>query len=154
MEKDWKAELAGYFDELRILEKCQVDARENFDQFCEFIAEPAFELLTREFHEYGIKAKFWKTKGRKVTFQVDFPRSGVDNFHYIIELPKNSLEMRPRLQIQGRRNRRSRLVDHTFAFLPEIQAPELLRLEKEVLIRDIIRHYRDFNFEGLANFEP
>jgi len=153
MEKDWKAELADYFDELRILEKCQVDARGNFDQFCEFIAEPAFELLTQELHEYGIKAKFWKTKGRRVTFQIDFSHSGVDHFHYIIELPKNSLEMQPQLQIRGRRSRKSRLVDMAFPFMPGISAKKLLGLDKEALIRDIISHYRDFNFEGLTS-EP
>jgi len=153
MERDWKAELADYFDEHRILEKCLVETRDNFDQFCEFIAEPAFELLTREFQEYGIKTKFWKTKGRRVTFKIDFAHSGVDHFYYIIELPKNALEMQPRLRVRGRKSRRSRLVDRTLPFLPEASTGELLRLDKETLIRDIIRHYRDFNFEGLSSSE-
>ena len=42
---DWKLNLANYFEELRILRESKQEALDNFNQFCEFIAEPAFESL-------------------------------------------------------------------------------------------------------------
>jgi len=47
-ERDWKEALAKCFEELRVIEECKGETPENFKQFCEFIAEPAFESLAEE----------------------------------------------------------------------------------------------------------
>ena len=44
----------------------------KFDQFCEFIAEPAYESLKEELKQYNIKSGFNKEKGKSINFQIDF----------------------------------------------------------------------------------
>ena len=106
---DWKDELASFLDDLRVVDECKIEAPEKFNQFCEFIAESSFEGLSEELKNYGIKSKFRKEKGKSIAFEMNFPKSRVDNFHYVIRLPNNALDLQLRLLIRGRKNKKSQI---------------------------------------------
>jgi hypothetical protein len=148
--KDWKKELTELFEEYRIIRSSQKDTLDDFNQFCEFIAEPAFENLEDEFREYGVRAKIIRIKGKSVTFQINFGKSRIDHFLYTLELPKKSIEMRLRLRLKGRKSRRDVREESIEPFLPDISPQQVMNLEKEILIKDVIAHYRDFIFSSEA----
>ena len=54
---DWKKELANHFENVRVIELCQAETVGQFDNFCEFIAEPAFESLAEEMGNFRIKCE-------------------------------------------------------------------------------------------------
>ncbi|HEK85248.1 MAG: hypothetical protein ACPLZD_05040 [Candidatus Saccharicenans sp.] len=145
-DEKWKKELNRYFEDLRIIEKCQQEAREHFDQFCEFIVEPALETLEDELKARGIKIKYFREKNKFIHLQINFPNSKVDNFHYRIILPSNSLDLKLILQTKGRKNKKSPLVSKEKPFRPEIKPEEVLKLSKDDIIIDIIKELKEFNY--------
>ena len=147
----WKSELKTYFDNVKIIEKCKAETIENFDQFCEFIAEPAFEALIEELVHFSVKGKSLKSKGKYIHLQLNFPGLKIDNFHYIIVLPKNSVELKLRLKIKGRKNPLSAPEETEGPFMEGLKAPEILKLTKEALLEDVIRHYRDFSYRAFTS---
>ncbi len=150
---DWKDKLRGAFESIEILERCKVETAENFRQFCEFIAEPAFETLAEELKEYGIRAKYWILRGRSVCLRFHFRRSRVDNFQYLISLPRNSVEMRLRLQVRGRTTPKSPLREKELAFMEHVTPDQVMKITKEELIENIIEQYKYFIMEALASVE-
>jgi hypothetical protein len=152
-DEKWKDHLRSYFENLRIIEKSKSDTLENFNQFCEFIAEPAFEALEQELKSYSIKVRLQKSRGRFIGIKINFPKSKVGNFHYTIWLPKNSVELKLRLKIKGRRNRKDALLEREEAFMSGKTPYDIMKLSKEDLIQDIIDHYRDFLYEALTSPE-
>jgi hypothetical protein len=149
--KAWIDELRKYFEDLRIIEKAKAETLESFSQFCEFIAEPAFESLAEEMKEYGIKVRFRKEKGRAIHLDLSFPDSKIDNFHYRIVLPRNSLELKLRLVLKGRKGKRVPLEEKADDFMKGLAPAAVMKLAKEDLIRDIIERYRDFNLTALTS---
>lgn len=149
MEKEnWKDSLRACFENIEVLERCKRETAENFKQFCEFIAEPAFEALAEELREYGIKAKFWTLKGKSISLQLSFPHSKVDNFYYIISLPKNSIQLKLRLQIRGRRTERSSLKEIEADFSEKFAPAKVMKIAKEELIESVIEFYKNFTYEA------
>jgi hypothetical protein len=148
-EIDWKDELARFFDDLRIVDECKAEAPEKFNQFCEFIAESSFEGLAEELRNYGIKSKIRKEKGKWIAFEMNFPKSRVDNFHYVIRLPKNSLDLKLRLLIRGRKNKKSQIEEKEVPFMKDIRPSDVLKLSKDALIQDVIKQYKKFIYEAL-----
>jgi hypothetical protein len=153
VKTDWKDELSSFLDDLRVIDECKVEAPEKFNQFCEFIAESSFEGLSEELKSYGIKSKIWKEKGKSITFEVDFPKSRVDNFHYVIRLPNNALDLKLRLLIRGRKNKKSQIEEKEEPFMKHIKPSDVLKLPKEELILDVIKHYKKFIYEALIHPE-
>lgn len=149
--KAWIDELRKYFEDLRIIEKAKAETLESFSQFCEFIAEPAFESLAEEMKEYGIRVRFRKEKGWAIHFDLSFPDSKIDNFHYRIVLPRNSLELKLRLVLKGRKGKRVPLEEKADDFMKDLAPAAVMKLAKEDLIRDIIERYRDFNLTALTS---
>ena len=149
-QSDWKAELRKYFESVKIIQKSKAETRESFEQFCEFIAEPAFESLEDEMKAYGIKVRMFIEKGRSVHFEFFFPGSKVDNYHYRIVLPRNSYELRLGLVLKGRKYPRSMLEETKGDFMKDVFPSEVMKISKDDLIRDIIAHYRDFNLAALT----
>jgi hypothetical protein len=150
MGSDWKKDLSGFFEEYTIIETSKKETLDDFDQFCEFIAEPAFENLSGELKEFGIRSKAKRNKGKSMTFQINFPGSRIDNFHYAICLPKNSIELRLTLRVRGRKNTRSVMEEKQMPFMNGVNPRSVLKLKKEDIIHDIIRRYRDFVLESLT----
>ena len=150
MGSDWKKDLAGYFEEYAIIETSKKETLDDFAQFCEFIAEPAFEILSGELKEFGIRSKSRRIRGKSIIFLINFPGSRIDNFHYAICLPKNSIELRLTLRIRGRKSRKNVLEEKTLPFIDSINPVGVLKLKKEDIILDVIRHYRDFVLESLV----
>lgn len=149
MTKDWKENLASFFDGYRIIERSKEDTIKNFDQFCEFVAEPAFESLGEDLENYRITSKIKKDKGKSITFQINFPKSKVENFLYIIIFPKNSLELQLKLSIRGRKDINSPMEGTKEGlFMKDVAPSEILKLKKEDLIQDVIEHYRNFCFKA------
>ncbi len=144
---DWKLNLANYFEELRILQESKQEALDNFEQFCEFVAEPAFESLQEELQQYGIRSRTRTERGKSIALLIYFPKSRIDNFHYVIRLPKNALELTLKLKIRGRKNKSSPFQDSEQPFMKDIAPREVLKLEKSAVIQDVIEYYRHFNFE-------
>lgn len=147
---DWKKKLAEFFDEYRIILASQKDTLEDFDQFCEFIVEPAFENLQEELREYGIRSKIIRIKGKLISLVIFYGKSRIDRFQYILELPRKSVEMRLRLRIRGRKSKKAAPEESTGAFLPDITPQQVMKLDKDILIIDVIDHYRDFIFSSEA----
>lgn len=150
MGSDWKKDLAGYFEEYAIIETSKKETFDDFAQFCEFIVEPAFEILSGELKEFGIRSKARRIKGKSITLLINFPGSRIDNFHYAICLPKNSIELRLTLRIRGRKSRKNVLEEKPLPFMDSINPVGVLKLKKEDIILDIIRHYRNFVLESLT----
>lgn len=151
MGDDWRANLATLFEETRIIQSSQREAQENFDQFCEFVAEPAFESMGEELEQFGIRSHIRQVKGRSIGLQINFPGSRIDHFHYIIVFPRNSLELKLRLQIKGRAGKRRSAETSEESFMPEMGQDDVLKLEKGDLIEDVIEHLRSFNFKALTS---
>jgi len=148
MAKDWKKNLANFFEGYRIIERSKEDTIKNFDQFCEFVAEPSFESLGEELENYRITSKIKKDRGRSITFQINFPKSKVENFLYTIVFPKNSLELQLKLQIRGRKDIHSPMQETEERFMKDTAPSEILKLNHEDLIMDVIEHYRNFCFKA------
>lgn len=148
MGKDWKESLASFFEDLVIIRHSQQEARVQFDQFCEFIAEPAFEDLGEELKNYKISSRVKKSRGKWISFQINFPKSRIENVQYMILLPKNQLELKLHLQLRGRATKRSPLEAREQEFMEGVPPKEILRFKKEDVIQDVIEHYRSFNFEA------
>ncbi len=148
---DWKLRLRLFIDSISILERCQYETRENFKQFCEFIAETAFESLAEELKEYKIKSKFWTETGRSTGIRMDFPNSRVPSFHYIISLPANSVQMVLRLQVKGQASSGSASKDVDKAFMESVPPDKVLKIGKEELVVDIIEHFKDFVYAVLTS---
>lgn len=151
--ENWKTDLRTCFENIRVLERCKKEARNHFGQFCEFIAEPAFEALVEELKEYEIRARFRKSKQDAISFQADFANSRVDNFDYTVLLPKNSVELKLILRIRGRKARKGALEEKEEPFMPQFSPADILKVTKEELLQDVIERYKDFNFEALVSPE-
>jgi len=145
-EEKWMKELNQYFEDLRIIEKCQQEAREHFDQFCEFIVEPAVEALEEPLEAKGIKIRYDRQKDKFIHLQINFPNSKIDNFHYTVMLPSNSLELRLILKTAGRKNKKSQLVEKERPFMPEVKPQDILKLTRDEIIMDIIQKLKEFNY--------
>ena len=150
-QKAWRDELRKYFESVRIIEKAKAETVESFDQFCEFIAEPAFDSLAEEMKEYEVKVRFRKEKGRAIYCDLTFPGSRIDNFHYRIVLPRNSVQLKLRLVLKGRKCKSAPLEEKTDDFMKGLAPAALIKLVKEDLIRDIIERYKFFNLAALTS---
>lgn len=147
-DENWQEKLKGAFDALAQIEKRKKETLADFGHFYEFIAEPAFESLAQELRYYKIRAKYDLAKGRSIHFLMNFPGSRIDSFHYDLLLPRNSVELRLNLRIKGRRTPSAVLEEKAMSFLPDVPPAEVLKVSKETLILDIIRHYEDFMREA------
>jgi len=152
-EEKWKIELNRYFEDLRIIEKCQQEAKDHFDQFCEFIVEPALEALEEELKARNIRIKYYRVKNKFIHAQINFPGSRVDNFHYRIVLPRNVLELKLMLKTAGRKDKKSALIEKERPFMPEVKPEEVLKLSKEEVILDIISKLKEFNYAARTSPE-
>ena len=148
---DWKDRLRIFFESINVLERCQLETRENFTQFCEFIAEPAFEALTEDMKQYKIKCKFWTRRGKSTGIQFNFPSSGVNSFQYIISLPKNAVQMKLRLQIKGRKSPQAALEESEEAFLEKVPPDKVMKISKEELLSDIVERFRNYTYQALTS---
>lgn len=146
---NWKDDLRAVFDDLRVIEKCRAEALERFVEFCDYVAEPAFEALEDEFLRFRVKSKFRTVRGAEIHLQVRFPRSRIDQFHYILWMPRNSVELKLRLTIKGRRSPAGLLEEKTVPFIVKSTAREILRIDIVALAQDVIARYRKFLFEGV-----
>jgi len=151
MGSDWKKDLTGFFEEYAIIETSKKEALDDFDQFCEFIAEPAFENLSTEMREFGIRSKTRSIRGKSTTFIINFRGSRIDNFHYAICLPKNSIQLRLTLRIRGRKTRKNALEEKMLPFMDGVNPAGVLKLKKEDIIKDVIQRYRQFVLESLTS---
>lgn len=147
----WKDRLNEYFESAAVLEKSKAETADKFDQFWEFIAEPAFESLREEMKGRGIRIAWRKESGRKIHLQMTFPGSKSDNFHYEIFLPANSYELRLRLMVSGRKVVNGPLMEIQGPFLDGIPPMEVLKISKEDLLQDIIERYKDFNLAAMTS---
>jgi hypothetical protein len=150
---DWKDRLRACFESIEILERCRLETHENFKQFCEFIAEPAFETLVEELKAYKIKAKFRTLRGSLIHLRISFSYSRADHFHYIVSLPNNSTELKLRLRVRGRKTARSPWLEEEEPFLTEFPPDKVMKISKEELIEDVIEHYENFTLKALASPE-
>jgi len=148
---DWKQELANHFENVRVIELCQAETVAQFDQFCEFIAEPAFESLTDELARYRIKSEHQKIKGRSIRFIILFPGSKDEQFRYGISLPKNAVELRLRLQIKARRSPKTEYQATDEDFMPGLFPFKVLRMDKDEVVADVVKHYTGFCYTTLTS---
>jgi hypothetical protein len=148
---DWKKELENHFENVKVIEQCQAETVGQFDQFCEFIVEPAFENLTEELARYRIKSAHQKVKGRSIRFTILFPGSKDDQFHYRIALPKNSVELRLKLQIKARPNPKADYETTDSEFMPGLFPFKVLRMDKDEIGADVVKHYTGFCYKALTS---
>lgn len=149
----WKEVLQDCFEKIRLIERCQKETRENFAQFCEFIAEPAFEALEDALRDYGLKTWYKKEGSNLIRFEISFPRSREVQFSYGIYLPPNSIQMKLKLIIRGRQEKGSPFREQVETFMANIAPESVLGISKEELMEDILIRYRDFMIESLTSSE-
>ncbi|MGB7297018.1 MAG: hypothetical protein WBC70_15645 [Candidatus Aminicenantales bacterium] len=149
--EDWKDRLRMLIDSVSVLERCQRETRENFKQFCEFIAETAFESLAEEMKEHKIKAKFWTESGKSTGIRLDFPSSRVPAFHYIVSLPPNSVQMKLRLQVKGPASTDGPSQDIEKVFMESLPPDRILKVGKEDFLEDIIEHFKNYVYTALTS---
>jgi hypothetical protein len=148
---DWKKELANHFENVRVIELCQAEVLAQFDQFCEFIAEPAFESLAEELAQFKIRAAQAKTKGRSIRLAICFAGLKEEQFHYRISLPKNSVELRLKLEIKARRTPKAEYQTTDEDFMPGLFPFKVLRLDKDEVVADVVKHYTGFCYTALTS---
>jgi hypothetical protein len=148
---DWKNRLRMLIDSVSVLERCKYETRENFKQFCEFIAETAFETLAEEMKEYKIKTKFWTEAGKNTGVRLDFPSPRVPSFYYIISLPENSVEMKLRLQVKARKSPDGPSQDSERIFMENVPPDKIMKIGKEELLDDIIEHFKNYVLAALTS---
>jgi hypothetical protein len=148
---DWKKDLANHFENVRVIELCQAETVAQFDQFCEFIAEPAFESLTDELAQYRLKSEHQKTKGRSIRFSILFPGSKDEQFQYRISLPKNAVELRLKLQIKARRSPKAEFQTNDEDFMPGLFPFKVLKMDKDEVVADVVKHYTGFCYQALTS---
>jgi hypothetical protein len=147
---DWKDRLRMFIDSVSVLERCKYETRENFKQFCEFIAEPAFEALAEEMKEYKIKTKFWTEKAKSTGIRMDFPDSRVPSFYYIISLPQNSVQMKLSLQVKGRTSPDGPSQETNGVFMEKVPPEKVMKIGKEELLDDIVEHFKNYVFAAMT----
>jgi len=125
----------------------------DFNQFCEFVVETAFETLGDELIHYGLKTKIIKVVGRSIAFQINFGKSRISHFKYTIYLPKGSLDLKLKLKLRGRKSKNSEAEEKEIDFKKEISPNHILDIEKEDIIYDVIEKYKNFIFESEAVIE-
>ena len=150
MGKDWRQTLAECFDDIRILESSQKEAKEDFDSFCAVIAFPAFENLKDELEGHKVGAKILRIKGQSITLQVSYAKSNICQFQYTIVLPKSSVQLRLVSRTGGRRNKKALLEETETPFLGGISPARVMELSEEELILDVIEHYQNFLFTSIT----
>lgn len=148
---DWKTELTHHFDSLRVIERCQTETTGYFKQFCEFIAEPAFESLAEELTLFRIKSGQKKATDRDIRFNVCFPGTKDDQFHYRIFMPKNAVELRLKLQVKARRTPRAEYQTTDEDFMPGLFPFKVLRMDKDEVVADVVKHYTSFCYTALTS---
>jgi hypothetical protein len=149
-ERDWKQEIRDHIENVRIIERCRAETLGHFEQFCEFIAEPAAEDLAGELAEHGIRAGHRKVKDREFAFTVCFPGTKDEQFRYRLVLPPNSVELKLDLVVETRRTRRADFVSKTESFMPGLKTEEILKLDKSEIILDLLDRYKSFIYETMT----
>lgn len=154
MTKDnWRKVLQDCFEKIRLIERCKKEVKENFAQFCEFIAEPAFEALKEVLKDYGLKTWYKREGTNLIRFEISFPKSKEVQFSYGIYLPPNSIQMKLKLIIRGRQGKGSPFKERIETFMGNIAPENVLGISKEELIENILSRYRDFMIETLTSSE-
>jgi hypothetical protein len=144
---DWRTDLRSCFEDLQVIDRCRGEAVAQFDRFCDYVAEPAFEALAEEFGRYEMKGRSSWTKGSSVEFDVRFPRSKEDQFQYVLWLPKQAVELKLKLTLRGRKAPGAPLEEKTMAFLDHASAKEILAIDQDALAQDVISRYKRFLYE-------
>jgi hypothetical protein len=148
---DWKDCLRAAFESIGILETCKHETTENFKQFCEFIAEPAFEALGEELKVYGVRSKYWAARGRSICLRLSSRGSHLQSFDYMISLPRNAIEMRLRLSLRARKTPKGPLKEKEEDFMASVPPDRVMKITREDLIADIIERYKDLTLEILTS---
>lgn len=153
MKADWLKSLTDVFEGIRIIQQSKKETLMKFEQFCEFIAEPAFENLIEALDEYGVKAKIKKIKEKCIVFQINFKQSRAEKFEYSLELPKNSVEFNLHLKTRGGRSKKKLKEEKGQLLVIQGNKKDLLKISKEELIMDVIKHFRDYVYASLTSEE-
>lgn len=144
---DWRSDLRSCFEDLQVIERCRGEVVAQFDRFCDYVAEPAFEILTEEFDRYEIKCRSTWTKGASIHFEIRFPRSKEDQFHYILWLPKNAVELKLKLTLRGRKAPGGPMEEKTVLFIDKAPAKDILAIDRDALAQDVVARYKKFLYE-------
>ena len=64
-------------------------------------------------------------------------------------MPRNSVELKLKLTIQGRRLPAGPLEEKTVPFIVKSTAKEILRIDIDTLAQDVVARYRKFLFGGV-----
>jgi hypothetical protein len=152
-DQSWRTDLTACFDDLQVIAKCRAEAVERFVEFCDYVAEPAFEALAGEFRRFDVKTRYRTRKGISTHLEIRFPKSRVDQFHYILWVPKNAVELKLKLTVRGRRTPSGPLEEKTVPLIQKVAAKEILKLEIDALAQDIVARYQKLLFEGVLDAE-
>lgn len=151
MEKNWKETLAKCFEDIQILVTSIYETREKFENFCEYIAEPALENLKEELESYKVGAKIQSVKGHSLSFQTNFVKSSISQFQYKVYLPKNSIQLNLNSRVGGRKNKKDLMEEQECPFMDGIAPLAVMDFSKEDFILEVIRKYRDFLFTSTVS---
>lgn len=153
MGNNWKEKLAKCFEGNQILVSSIHEAREKFDNFCEFIAEPSFALLKEELDFHKVGAKIRRVRGYSISFQANFVKSSISQFQYTVYLPKNSIRLDLKSRVGGRKNKKGIVEMNECPFMKETAPSAVMEVSQEDFIHDVIRYYQNFLFNSTVSPE-
>ena len=150
MKEDWKERLASLYEEIRIIEQSQEEAKVQFEQFCEFIAEPAFEEFMETLEELGGKGRVFKNPREWILFRVNFNFLQPVIFEYKLELPPQALQLRLNQVVRYRLAKEKDWQEKIEPFRPGLEDEDLLKLDKEKLLTHFLEICREHLFHLLT----
>ena len=150
-KKNWEHELKSHFDNLRVIENCKAETLVKFEQFCEFIAELAFESLADELKTKGVRSRIRREKGRFIGLEIRIPGPRPGSFEYRLVLPRNSVDLKMTLRTSGRWTDRAEAEETGEPFMEGTDSAIVLKTAKETIILDVIERYRNFVYAGLTS---
>lgn len=151
MKEEIKKKLSSLFEDIRIIEQSQEEAKIQFDQFCEFIAEPAFEDLIEGLEEIGCKARIFKNPQKWILIRVNFNFLQPVVFEYKLQLAPKAINLDLIQVIRYRLAKEKEWKEKSEPFQPELQESDLLKLEKNDLLSHFIGICREHLFHFLTS---
>jgi|Deesub1362B_J571_1020462.scaffolds.fasta_scaffold00002_834 hypothetical protein len=151
MKENWKNKLATLFEEIRIIEQSQEETKLQFEQFCEFIVEPAFEELIEMLETTGSKGRIFKQPRKWILFRVNFNFLQPVVFEYKLELPPNAIQLELTQIIRYRLAKEKEWREKIEPFRPCPEEEDLLKLDKENLLGHFLEVCRENLFHLLTS---
>ncbi|OQX54750.1 MAG: hypothetical protein B5M54_04725 [Candidatus Aminicenantes bacterium 4484_214] len=151
MKDEIKNKLNSFFEDIRIIEQSQEEAKLEFEQFCEFIAEPAFEELIEGLEEMGSKARIIKSPREWILIRINFNFSQPIVFEYKLELIPKTVRLKLNQIVRYRLAKEREWQERVELFQLESQEKDLIKIDKNVLLAHFLKTCQEHLFRFVTS---